>query len=231
MNDRLPPNSIETESASLACLLLAPEQARQMLPKLRKTYFYDLRHQVIFTAISCLVAEGKAPDSVALYQWLMDKKHLEDAGGLDYVVRLPETAPSAANFESYLPTLKDKAARRELLRLSTQATKMAYGESRDPKGLAFEFIQLSAQIAASSMEPREWFHFYSPTECRNFSPPQGLVLVGDCHITRGAVTVIAGPPGVGKSRAGHALAVAGATLADWFGLKVHQQFRTAIIQN
>lgn len=79
-------------------------------------------------------------------------------------------------------------------------------------------------------KPREWFKFYTPGECREFQPPPGFILVGDCHITRGSVTVIAGAPGIGKSRAGTSLAVAGATGADWFGLQVHQKFKTAILQ-
>src|SRR5207245_5500056 len=66
---------------------------------------------------------------------------------------------------------------------------------------------------------------------RNYVPPEGLVLVGDAHIVRGNVTILAGPPGVGKSRASVALALAGATCQDWLGLKVQRRFRTAIIQN
>jgi hypothetical protein len=42
--------------------------------------------------------------------------------------------------------------------------------------------------------------------------------------------VIGGPPGSGKSRASVALAVAGATGQDWFGMPVHARFRTLIIQ-
>lgn len=49
-------------------------------------------------------------------------------------------------------------------------------------------------------------------------------------IQRGAPFVIAGASGVGKSRAATALAVAGATRADWFGLSVHHQFKTMILQ-
>src|SRR5438046_10410546 len=56
-------------------------------------------------------------------------------------------------------------------------------------------------------------------------------LVGDCHIVRGSVFVIGGPPGVGKSRASVALAEAGATKNDWFGLPVHRRFKTMIIQS
>jgi hypothetical protein len=47
---------------------------------------------------------------------------------------------------------------------------------------------------------------------------------------RGNAFVIGGAPGVGKSRALMALAIAGATGQNWFGLKVHRRFRTLIIQ-
>ncbi len=73
--------------------------------------------------------------------------------------------------------------------------------------------------------------FLRPSELRDYKPPEGIVLVGDCHIVRGSVFVIGGPPGVGKSRATGAMGVAGATGAEWFGLKVHSQFKTLIIQN
>jgi len=72
--------------------------------------------------------------------------------------------------------------------------------------------------------------FKSPCELKNFVPPPGVVLVGDNHITQGTVFVEGGPPGVGKSRGFTALAVAGATECDWFGLPVHRRFKTMIIQ-
>jgi hypothetical protein len=56
-------------------------------------------------------------------------------------------------------------------------------------------------------------------------------LIGDCHIVRGSVFVIAGPAGVGKSRATLALALAGVTRGDWFGYSVKRPFKTYILQS
>ena len=72
--------------------------------------------------------------------------------------------------------------------------------------------------------------FCSPSQLRDYPTPEGQRLVGDYHIDKGAPFVIGGPPGVGKSRAAVALAVAGATQTDWFGLKVHRPFKTMILQ-
>ena len=79
-------------------------------------------------------------------------------------------------------------------------------------------------------EPRVMVTFLSPSEMKAVPVPEGSKLVGDFHLERGSPFVLGGAPGVGKSRAAVALAVAGATGADWFGLKVHRQFRTMILQ-
>ena len=91
----------------------------------------------------------------------------------------------------------------------------------------------NAMARAEVIREREnpLIEFRSPLQLKNFTPPPGLVLVGDCHIVRGSVFVIGGAPGVGKSRGAVALAVAGATGSDWFGLKVHRRFKTMIIQS
>ena len=79
--------------------------------------------------------------------------------------------------------------------------------------------------------PKIYIEFLKPSQIRAYKTPPDLVLIGDSHIVRGSVTVIAGPPGVGKSRSNMALAEAGATKLEWFGYKVHCKFRTLVIQN
>src|ERR1019366_7944359 len=77
---------------------------------------------------------------------------------------------------------------------------------------------------------RPLIEFCSPAQLRDYQPPEGSILVGENHIVKGGVFVIGGAPGVGKSRAAVALAVAGATEAEWFGLKVHRRFCTVVGQ-
>lgn len=85
-----------------------------------------------------------------------------------------------------------------------------------------------AQSAPRGEPPLE---FLDPTAIREYQPPAGMQLVGENHIVRGSAFVIGGAPGVGKSRASVALAVAGALGKPWFGLTTHRQFKTLIIQN
>jgi hypothetical protein len=80
----------------------------------------------------------------------------------------------------------------------------------------------------STREPR--IRFFAPSELRDYQPDKDIVLLGDCNVMRGEVFVVAGEPGVGKSLAATQLAVSGATRCEWFGLTVHRQFRTMIVQ-
>lgn len=79
-------------------------------------------------------------------------------------------------------------------------------------------------------QPKPLIEFRSPLQLKNFTPPPGLVMVGNFHVVKGSVFVIGGAPGVGKSRAAVALAEAGATGHEWFGLTLHRKFKTMIAQ-
>ena len=105
-------------------------------------------------------------------------------------------------------------------------------DARTPEEITTELVGLinDAVVAAGPEKPCPLIEFKTPLEIKNFVPPEGVVLVGDHHIVRGSVFVIGGAPGVGKSRSSHALAQAGATRSDWFGLAVHRRFKTMVLQ-
>jgi hypothetical protein len=57
-------------------------------------------------------------------------------------------------------------------------------------------------------------------------------MVGDYHLQRGAPSVLAGPPGCGKSRAALWLAILGAWgSGSWFGYEIRSRFRSLLVQN
>jgi hypothetical protein len=78
---------------------------------------------------------------------------------------------------------------------------------------------------------RVYIECHRPSYFLAYEPPPDLILCGDNHLVRGAVFVIGGAPGVGKSRASTALALAGALCVPWFGLEVLTEFKTLIIQS
>ncbi|MDZ4289147.1 MAG: AAA family ATPase [Prosthecobacter sp.] len=80
--------------------------------------------------------------------------------------------------------------------------------------------------------PPEFFTFQPPSYFASYCLPPDAILVGDCHLTRGDLTVIGGVAGCGKSRLLMSLAIAGKQGhgAEWMGLPVHAPFKTAILQ-
>jgi hypothetical protein len=147
-----------------------------------------------------------------------------------YILELKDACPSADNFPYWLGELEGCARRRELLEVSEQTTKLAVDESIAPEKLPGQFADICKRVIGRSATQKQWITLLSPSEARNYTPPEGTLLVGNCHLVRGATCGIGGLPGIGKSRAATALAVAGATGREWFGLPVHCRFKTLIIQ-
>lgn len=86
--------------------------------------------------------------------------------------------------------------------------------------------------AMKTKEPEKpSFRVWTLGELRRMEEPEGWNLVGDYHITRGAVTVLAGSPGIGKSFASLMLGIqAAAGAGSWLGYSINRPFKTLIIQ-
>lgn len=234
-----PPHSLEVEAAALGCVILAAEReggrpnAHSLIAQLGLGLFYEPKHQVIFQAMAALAASGMSTDAVTIAQWLKDKKRLADAGGAAYIGQLPEKTPSEWAFPAHLATLTEKLARREALDYARQVLAAANDEAKDPAALARALADLSPVLANGHRNgQREWITFQSPAQCKAWKPPANWILVGDCHVTRGDITILAGPPGCGKSRSLNTLAIAGARgkPGSWLGMPVQTQFKTMICQ-
>jgi len=102
---------------------------------------------------------------------------------------------------------------------------MSYSLENAPLPITHETLAAGAGVA-----PRKWLNPWRPSQFLEFSPCKDYMLMGDCHLTRGGLTVLGGFAGVGKSRASLALAIAGARGIPWMGQPIHARFRTLIIQ-
>ena len=125
----------------------------------------------------------------------------------------------------------DKFARPILTRAIPEASGFANNNHEPLKAPPFAGRLEQEQSNSDPTKKPVFIESLRPSELRDYQPPEGIVLIGDNHVTRGSVFVIGGAPSVGKSRASVALAEAGATGYDWFNLKVHSKFKTLIVQN
>lgn len=222
----------EAEAGALGAILLDPDTATKNLRQLNRNMFADLRHMKIFETLRLLNAEEVVIDENVLIQSLKREGDdaLDEAGGASYILQLSDYCPSASNFSYFFDQLKDYEARRAIYRDTQDALKLIIDPKKAPTEILEEFQKTVSKRLRQSINGKSAIRFVSPLEALNYEPEEGTLLVGDYHITRGSITVIGGPAGIGKSRAVTSLALSGATQNNWFGLKVHTQFKTLIIQ-
>ena len=94
-----------------------------------------------------------------------------------------------------------------------------------------EFAELSESAERIGSTAQPLVEFVSPSAARAYVADPRTYLLGDGLICRGELTVIAGWPGLGKSRLATTLAVAGARGAGWMGYPMRRRFRTVIVQS
>ena len=79
--------------------------------------FYRADHRAIFQTILTLIEHEKPPDAVTVSEQLERESRLDAAGGLDYLARLVEETPSAANVRAYARIVRDHAMLRQLIEI------------------------------------------------------------------------------------------------------------------
>ena len=221
---------LDAEKGVLA-ILLNEETSLKRMKELPQSLFSDERNKCLLKAIKDMSRNGEPVNDKTVSQYLKRSEEREQkAGGLKYLIDVSDQFTSECNFDYWLESLRDYAGRREVFEFGKKAQDLAQDTAVDPTKLPEEFNSICKSLMKQADPQKERFRFYSPSECRSYEPPEGHVLVGDCHIVRGNITVLSGAPGTGKSRAATYLAIAGAIKGDWFGLPVHSRFKTAILQ-
>lgn len=234
--DALPPHSEESERAALGCIILAAETGSQaevdaLLAQLKPRLFYLVPCQDVCAAMIRLRNEGHAVDAVTVARKLKDDgKDVHPA----FVSMLADGVASVWNFPTYLADLRDKALRRWTLAKRERLAELAHATELSPDTLRAEFGEIfeAANKIGTSRGP-VLVSVGPARHAAEYQPKEALNLVGFGDITKGyqGVTIIAGPPGSGKSLASDSLALAGAIgNGTWMGRKVHRKFRTLIIQ-
>jgi hypothetical protein len=121
----------------------------------------------------------------------------------------------------------NRVLRSEIGKAESRVSHLPYRDMRHET-----LIGNGAQPIAPALD-RPLITFYSPKQLFDYVPPDNIQLIGDYHLVQdtGFVVVIGGPAGVGKSLTANYLALSGAQGdGEWFGLKVHRQFKTMIVQ-
>jgi hypothetical protein len=218
--------NIDVEKAVLGSLI---NGGRSLIDKLGyaeidANFFYHSTCCKILGAIAELYDEGAPIDLQIVTERLRQQGNLEAAGGAAAITTLGVDGNPDADIARFnLGELQTLYGKRRAARVADRLKRgdIDIGDAR---------TELANIVARSRERERPLIEFRSPLQLQNFTPPPDLVMVGDFHVVKGSVFVIGGAPGVGKSRAAVALAEAGATGHEWFGLKLHRKFKTMIVQ-
>jgi DNA polymerase III delta prime subunit len=209
-----PLTDFQVEAALLGDLLLSSEKIEAALTAgVTPETFTDSRHRLIFRAILSVCEGGGTPDIVSVsYQLRQEGRELDQL-----VAQLPNVTPTAELVEDHARILLDLQRRREALdqlrsgaRLLQQPGDHA-AEALAVVGAAYDTISaLPAGQAAS--EPR----IFSIGDLLALDPPAAPWAVAGLIRSPG-LTLLYGPPGVGKTLLLLEIALAVAAGAPLFG--------------
>ncbi|MGH7565406.1 MAG: replicative DNA helicase, partial [Gemmatimonadota bacterium] len=130
-HDRIPPHSDEAEISVLGGMLIEETAADYAMEKLVDDDFYHPSHRLIFEAVQRLRDQGHAPDALAVREELQRHGNLEKAGGSEYLARIVEIVPTAANIAYHAKIVLDNSVKRRLITVGTRVVGETYDSTED----------------------------------------------------------------------------------------------------
>lgn len=233
--NRSMPESLAAEAAVLGSMIVDPQCISQVVEQLKTEAFYRVEHQMIFDALVALFEKnplqtaegtdtGHALDAILLRDELEKRKQLEAVGGVEYIGRIMDSVPSAANVMYYVGIVKDKQLLREMIGAVSDILDDAYNELGEPNEKLDEaerkiFAVTDKKITGAAVPLKDLVtQAYELIEKREGSLVTGLATGYTkldeltCGLQNGEMIIIAGRPSMGKT----ALAL---NIAEHIGVK------------
>ncbi len=123
------PTSIDAEKAVLSAILLDDQNLTLVTDVLKPSDFYNKRHQIVYNAILELAQANKKVDLLVLQDMLQNKKQLDEAGGIEYIMELQEDIPAMGLLAQHARIVKDKAMLRELIHSAADIISSCYDQN------------------------------------------------------------------------------------------------------
>lgn len=147
MDQRIPPQNVEAEQAVLGAMMLEKDAVITALEKLRARDFYRDTHKIIFTAMERLYKNQQEVDIITLPEELRKMKKLDDVGGLEYILSLPNVVATAANLSYHANIVREKALSRDLISTCTELSVEAYSGEKGTEELMDQAEQKILKLA------------------------------------------------------------------------------------
>ena len=126
------PRSIEAEAALLGSLILEGEiRMPEVGDIVSAADFYKPAHAAIFTALKAIHDAKKPIEILTLQLWLDERRQLDQIGGMDYLIELGDSVPSASLASHYAIIVAEKSARRAAIEMHAKRL-LAWQSDADP---------------------------------------------------------------------------------------------------
>ena len=204
------PYDLNAESALLGSLILDNNQLGDVSEIIKSGHFYHLPHKLIFETMVELYDLRRAFDVVILKDELLKKGNLDKAGGIENIVSILESVPTASNATFYAEIIREKYILRELINLSNNILqRSSRGEVESERLLEeaqkniFELAQEKDKSEVISIKQivKDVFNQIRDKAERVTGLTTGLTgvdnLTGGLHPSQ--LIIVAGRPGSGKS--------------------------------
>lgn len=134
-----PPSAIEAERAVLGSMILDHRVIGEVFDILpNAAAFCHEKHATVYTAILGLYAEVGELDMVQLTQKLVDKGALDQVGGVEYLMELFESVPSAVSASHYARLVVEAWDKRRLLDTAWRMMERVHGDGGKAAEQAWE---------------------------------------------------------------------------------------------
>ena len=195
----------EMEMAVLGAILINADTYATLSQYLTENDFHDLRHRVIWKALSSLRAQDVPIDYLIAINKLQEDGHIQEAGGDAYITSLLNSPVSSLNAEQYGRKVKEYSIRRRKLEAATRQAQEAVNfdcpiDLEEVINLRPRFVVRTAADALKPQAPLEW--------------------IVDRIISKGSVNIFYGDPGAKKTYALLSMAVCIAKGKPWLELTV-----------
>ncbi len=150
---RVPPQNIEAEQSVLGGVLFDNAAMARALEYLKTgEEFYKPAHRLIYHAFLELFERNEPIDLMTVSERLRKKKNIDEAGGLDYLAKLMELTPTAANVGTHSQIVKEKALLRRLVVTAAEVMNLGYEDSEDVDAVIDQAERLIFDLAEERIQ-------------------------------------------------------------------------------
>lgn len=114
--------------------------------------FYKPAHRLIYHAFLELFERNEPIDLMTVSERLRKKKTIDEAGGLDYLAKLMELTPTAANVGTHAQIVKEKALLRRLVVTAAEVMNLGYEDSEDVDAVIDQAERLIFDLAEERIQ-------------------------------------------------------------------------------